>query len=226
MHPAARRPADACFGLELMVMGTSSSPPPLAGEVARRSPKGEGGAGGGSSFASPPPQPSPASGGGSERQRAGRGERKQDARQRLLARLRSAAPHRVRLAVSMLYRGRDRARLQHLSALAREAHVPLIAVDDVLYHASRPARAPGRAHLRPRAHDARDRGPPARSQRRASPQASRRNGAAVCATCRRPVDGNLALSANATGSRSKNCATNIPTRRVKVSPRRSTRSSL
>ena len=30
---------------------------------------------------------------------------------RLLARLREAAPHRVRLAASMLYRGRDRARL-------------------------------------------------------------------------------------------------------------------
>jgi len=43
----------------------SSSPPPLAGEVARRSPKGEGAAGGGTGeLFAPPPQPSPASGGG------------------------------------------------------------------------------------------------------------------------------------------------------------------
>jgi error-prone DNA polymerase len=53
---------------------------------------------------------------------------------RLLARLREAAPHRVRLAASMLYRGRDRARLEHLRELARAASVPLIAVNDVLYH--------------------------------------------------------------------------------------------
>ena len=46
----------------------------------------------------------------------------------------AAAPHRVRLAASMLYRGRDRARLARLAALAREADVPLIAVNDVLYH--------------------------------------------------------------------------------------------
>jgi error-prone DNA polymerase len=53
---------------------------------------------------------------------------------RLLARLRSAALGRVRLAASMLYRGRDRARLARTSALAREAGVPLIAVNDVHYH--------------------------------------------------------------------------------------------
>ena len=58
----------------------------------------------------------------------------------LLTRLREAAPRRVRLAASMLYRGRDRARLQRLSALAREADVPLIAVNDVLYH--HPSRRP------------------------------------------------------------------------------------
>ena len=51
-----------------------------------------------------------------------------------LSRLREAAPGRVRLAASMLYRGRDRARLARSIALAREAHVPLIAVNDVLYH--------------------------------------------------------------------------------------------
>ena len=52
----------------------------------------------------------------------------------LLARLREAAPRRVRLAASMLYRGRDRARLARIKELAREACVPLIAVNDVLYH--------------------------------------------------------------------------------------------
>ena len=53
---------------------------------------------------------------------------------RCLPRLRAAAPGRVRLAASMLYRGRDRARLARSVALARGCQVPLIAVNDVLYH--------------------------------------------------------------------------------------------
>jgi error-prone DNA polymerase len=53
---------------------------------------------------------------------------------RLLARLREAAPHRVRLAASMLYRGHDGARLAHLKEVAHTTGVPLIAVNDVLYH--------------------------------------------------------------------------------------------
>jgi len=52
----------------------------------------------------------------------------------LLSTLRAAAPHRVRLAASMLYRGRDDARLKRLAALAREAEMPLIAVNDVHFH--------------------------------------------------------------------------------------------
>ncbi len=52
----------------------------------------------------------------------------------LLSRLRSAAPGRVRLAGAMLYRGHDRARLSRTAALAREAGVPLMAVNDVHYH--------------------------------------------------------------------------------------------
>ena len=52
----------------------------------------------------------------------------------LLARLREAVPHRVRLAASMLYRGHDRARLARLKEVARVTGVPLIAVNDVLYH--------------------------------------------------------------------------------------------
>ncbi|MGC1998141.1 MAG: error-prone DNA polymerase [Pseudolabrys sp.] len=51
-----------------------------------------------------------------------------------LARLRETAPHRVRLAASMIYRGRDGARLIRLKDHARTAGVPLIAINDVLYH--------------------------------------------------------------------------------------------
>ncbi|MPZ57925.1 MAG: DNA polymerase III subunit alpha [Rhizobiales bacterium] len=46
----------------------------------------------------------------------------------------SAAPGRVRLATNMLYGGNDRARLAKRAVLARAAGVPLIAVNDVLYH--------------------------------------------------------------------------------------------
>lgn len=53
---------------------------------------------------------------------------------RLLARLREAVPHRVRLAASMLYRGLDHTRLLRMKGLARVASVPLIAINDVLYH--------------------------------------------------------------------------------------------
>ena len=52
----------------------------------------------------------------------------------LLAVLRGAAPGRVRLAAGMLYRGDDRVRLARRAELARRADVPLIAVNDVLYH--------------------------------------------------------------------------------------------
>jgi error-prone DNA polymerase len=52
----------------------------------------------------------------------------------LLSTLRAAAPGRVRLAASMLYRGNDRARLARRAEIAHRAGVPLIAVNDVLYH--------------------------------------------------------------------------------------------
>ena len=52
----------------------------------------------------------------------------------LLGMLREAAPDRVRLAASMLLRGNDRTRLAQRAAIARAAGVPLIAVNDVLYH--------------------------------------------------------------------------------------------
>jgi error-prone DNA polymerase len=51
-----------------------------------------------------------------------------------ILKLRAAAPGRVRLAATMHYRGRDRARLAQRAALTREAGVPLIAVNDVTMH--------------------------------------------------------------------------------------------
>ena len=59
----------------------------------------------------------------------------------LLARLKSAATgDSVWLAAGMLYRGDDTRRLTRLAAIAERARVPLIAVNDVLYHA--PERRP------------------------------------------------------------------------------------
>jgi error-prone DNA polymerase len=52
----------------------------------------------------------------------------------LLSCLRNAAPWRVRLAATMLYRGNDHARLARRAEIARQARLPLIAVNDVLYH--------------------------------------------------------------------------------------------
>ena len=53
---------------------------------------------------------------------------------RLLSALRVVAPGRVRLAASMLYRGRDKARLKRTAETARGCQVPLIAVNDVHFH--------------------------------------------------------------------------------------------
>jgi error-prone DNA polymerase len=58
----------------------------------------------------------------------------------LLKQLSSTAPGRVWLAASMPYRGDDRRRLQQLASIALDADVPLIATNDVLYHA--PERRP------------------------------------------------------------------------------------
>jgi error-prone DNA polymerase len=58
----------------------------------------------------------------------------------LLLLLREAAPGRVRLAASMLYRGNDRARLAERAQRAVQLGIPLIAVNDVLYH--HPERRP------------------------------------------------------------------------------------
>ncbi|MEJ0028057.1 MAG: error-prone DNA polymerase [Rhizomicrobium sp.] len=53
-----------------------------------------------------------------------------------LRRLRAAAPDRVWLAASMLYRGDDRRRLRRLTHCADAAGAPLLAVNDTLYHAA------------------------------------------------------------------------------------------
>jgi error-prone DNA polymerase len=53
-----------------------------------------------------------------------------------LEKLRVLAPGRVWLAAAMLYRGDDRRRLRRLMHCARIARVPLLAVNDVLYHAA------------------------------------------------------------------------------------------
>ena len=53
----------------------------------------------------------------------------------LLLRLKAVAPRAVWLAAVMLYRGDDNRRLTRLAAIANETAVPLIAVNDVLYHA-------------------------------------------------------------------------------------------
>ncbi|MGZ6023100.1 MAG: error-prone DNA polymerase, partial [Rhizomicrobium sp.] len=55
--------------------------------------------------------------------------------------LRDAAPDRVWLTASMLHCGDDRRRVKRLKTLASEARVPLLAVNDVLYH------EPGRREL-------------------------------------------------------------------------------
>src|SRR5262245_56354920 len=81
----------------------------------------------------PPPEKwksAPVSAGGKAKLRLVAGSKKPS----LLAVLQNAAPGRVRLAGTMLHRGNDRARLARRAASARQANVPLIAVNDVLYH--------------------------------------------------------------------------------------------
>ncbi|MDP1730371.1 MAG: error-prone DNA polymerase [Devosia sp.] len=62
-------------------------------------------------------------------------ESRWEAGEAALRRLAGLAPGRVWLAAYCTYQGRDRARLNRLADLATRARVPLIAVNDVLYHA-------------------------------------------------------------------------------------------
>ncbi|WP_407175843.1 error-prone DNA polymerase [Bradyrhizobium sp. STM 3562] len=59
---------------------------------------------------------------------------------KLLNRLKETRAEGVWLAASLLYRGDDRRRLARLSRLAQTAQVPLLAINEVLYH--HPARRP------------------------------------------------------------------------------------
>ncbi|HWJ70532.1 MAG TPA: error-prone DNA polymerase [Sphingobium sp.] len=56
-----------------------------------------------------------------------------DRLRQILIILRAAAPDRVWLGASMVYRGDDRRQLARLAALAAQARVPLLATNDVLY---------------------------------------------------------------------------------------------
>jgi len=58
-----------------------------------------------------------------------------EAAKKTLARLAESAPGRVYLAASMLHHGDDKRRLKKLREIARDLHVPLLAINDVLYHA-------------------------------------------------------------------------------------------
>src|SRR5258707_2399292 len=111
-------------GLELIVMESSSwehaSPPFLRKEA---------------------PLPASRQGGPGQHPQAPQGcirlvatAKKQAGATDLLALLCEAAGGLVWLAATMLYRGNDRARLTRRTAMARQASVPLIAVNDVLYH--------------------------------------------------------------------------------------------
>jgi error-prone DNA polymerase len=116
------------FGLELVVMESSSFPPPLRGRDR------EGGKPQAQNLRlAPPPNPPPQGG----REKRVRGEREI---KNLLIALRAIAPGRVRLAASMHYRGRDGARLMRLRDMARLCGVPLIAINDV--HMHHPDRRP------------------------------------------------------------------------------------
>jgi error-prone DNA polymerase len=85
----------------------------------------------------PPPAPASKAGMSSQKHVAAK---KPERLLGLLQRLKHAAPDRVRLAAAMGYCGGDQARLARLSALASQAEIPLIAINDVLYHS--PQRRP------------------------------------------------------------------------------------
>ena len=134
-------------GLELVVMETSTwelpslpllrKPPsanPTLAEAGSARPAIDPGEIGRTAAASPA-LPVPGDGGSKAKLRLVENERKPVTKpDQLLSLLRAAAPGRVRLAANMLYRGNDRARLARRAGIARQAGMPLIAVNDVLYH--------------------------------------------------------------------------------------------
>ena len=75
-----------------------------------------------------------------------------DALIEVLRRFKETSRRSVWLGASLLYRGDDRRRSQS-SETSPTRFVPLIAVNDVLYHAPERRRTTGRRHLHPRASD-------------------------------------------------------------------------
>ena len=128
--PSARLHAGRLGGRFVVVAMDSATtfPPPLRGRDR------EGGGGKHRVRDYLPPQPSPTRGEGAHR--ICRDDSASLDLASLLAQLKEAAPRRVWLAASMLYRGDDARRLAKLAAIAGAAHVPLIAVNDALYHAA------------------------------------------------------------------------------------------
>ena len=122
----------------------------------------------------------------------------------------------------MLYRGRDRARLVHLKALAREADVPLIAINDVLYH------HPDRRPLADVLTCIREKVTIDRAGRKLAANAERHlkspeEMARLFRDAPEAIEETLRALATPLPSRSMNSATNIPTRRLKASLMRRTR---
>ncbi len=152
-------------------------------------------------------------------------ETRADAKADFLHRLRDAAPGRVRLAAAMLYRGDDRARLARRAALARQAGVPLIAVNDVLYH------HPDRRELQDVLTCIREHLTIDTAGRRLAVNAERflkspDEMARHLPRCAGGDRGNARARPRRSPSRSTNCNTNIPTRPSRASPRRRRRSSI
>ena len=99
--------------------------------------------------------------------------------------LAAAAPGRIYLAAVFAYDGNERRRLGELAALAGEMRTPLVATNDVIYHhPDRKPLADVLACIREKCTIRRRRLPP-RGQRRAPPEARRRDGAPVRALSRR-----------------------------------------
>jgi DNA polymerase III alpha subunit len=129
-------------GLELVVMETSTWELPSL-PLLRKPPSAKAGSVRpaidpgkiGRTAAASPVLPVPGDGDSKAKLRLVENERKPVTKpDQLLSLLRAAAPGRVRLAANMLYRGNDCARLARRAGIARQAGMPLIAVNDVLYH--------------------------------------------------------------------------------------------
>ena len=79
----------------------------------------------------------------------------------------------------MLRRGNDDLRLRRLQNIARNAGVPLLAINDVLYHTPERRGIAGRSNLHPRAQDARQCRHAFGGQRPSPFESAARNGASV-----------------------------------------------